>query len=174
MSRIDVTAIDAVEAIVKLLKDTLALNDSNCYPVARPQDVPKLPAGGDYWLTVAPGGGTFEPEEQVPATETLPGNVTEESEVTVTAYSRLKTDRTNSDHDLLLEDARGLLSIKRKVLGALVGQDVTDADGNTFLRQLLFAKTATAPDLANLAGVEAAFGRIAITFGLVYDWDLSA
>jgi hypothetical protein len=167
MARVDISQADVLQAILLRLQTALALSDRQCYPVARPQDAPSIPMGGDYWLTVSPGAGNFGPEEQAD------GNVTEDSDVTVTAYTRIKTDSVGHDTDLLLDAARGLLPIKKAILKALVGHDAVDADGNTFLRQLLYAQTATAADIVKLPNTEAAFGRLSITFGLSWDWSLT-
>ena len=176
MTRSDVSQIDVLEAIVTRLQEVLVLNDRQCYPVARAQDVPGMPPGGDYWLTVAPGGGSFEPGEQVPAVPVsasgpgLPGNVTEDTTATVSIYTRVKLDSTGHDRFLLLDEARGLLSIKRLVLGALVGHDLLNPDGNPFLRNLLYAESCTAPDLVTIGEGSLPCGRLAITFGITFDW----
>jgi hypothetical protein len=145
----------------------LTLTERQCYAVARPQDVPAIPPGGDYWLTVSLGSGDFADEEQVA------GNVTEDTEIIVSGYTRIKTDSTSHDGFLLMDDARGLLAIKKKILGALVGQDLADEDGDEFLRQWLHARRCEAPDLvvAGRDGVNC--GVIRITFGVSFDWKLT-
>lgn len=166
MARIDVEQSDVLAAVIARLRDTLSLSDRHCYEVARAADAPSIPPGGDYWLTVAPGPGDFAEEEQAP------GNVTESTDVIVTAYSRIKTDSTGHDHYMLVDDSRGLLKIKKLILGALCGQDLTNDSGNTFLRQTCFARRSTAPDLVRLQGSDNAFGSIQITFGVPFDWSL--
>ena len=166
MARIDAGQIDVLNAVVSRLQEVLDLTDRQCYPVAREQDVPSIPVGGDYWLTVAPGDGTFEPEEQVE------GNITENAEITVTAYTRIKTDSTGHDRYLLMDNARGLLSIKKNILAALCGHDLATTGGDVFLRQWLHAKRASAPDLASAGRDGNVFGVIRVTFGVIFDWRL--
>jgi hypothetical protein len=166
MARVDVEQVAVLTAVVTRLQTVLSLNDRNCYPVARSQDVPTIPPGGDYWLTVAPGGGTFVDEEQAA------GNVTEDSEIVVSGFTRIKTDSTSHDAYLLMDDARGLLAVKKLILGALVGQDLVDEDGNTFLRWLLHARRCDGPDLivAGRDGVNC--GVVRVSFGVQFDWSL--
>ena len=178
MSRTDIEQTDVIEAVADRLRAALELPASRCFPVARPMDVPAIPPGGDYFLTVAPGGGTFEEEEQMPGTaasgetEAVAGNVTEYASFIVSGYTRIKTDRTSTDKYLLLNDARGLFSIKKKILTALCGQDLTDGDGDTFLRQLIHATQAEPPDVVSLGADNLPCGRIAVTFGVIFDWSL--
>jgi hypothetical protein len=164
--RVDVVQCDVLDAVVWRLRTALSLTDRTAYVVARAQDVPLLPVGGDYFLTVAPGDGTFAPEEQAP------GNITEDSEVTVSVYTRIKVDSTGHDDALLLDDARGLLAIKKLILGALCGQDLVDEDGNTFLRQWIFAKHCEAPDIVTAGRDGVACGIIRLVFGVNFDWSL--
>jgi hypothetical protein len=179
MGRIDIDQATVLQAVIDRLQAALKLSDRQCYPTARPQDVPAVPIGGDYFVTVSPGGGTFDLEEQVPGvaatelTAAIAGNVTESSDVTVTAYSRIKTDSTGHDRDMLMDATRGLLPIKKAILSAMCGQDLEDADGNTFLRQLIYAQGCSAPDIVQLPGSEATYGRLSIMFGVSWDWDLT-
>lgn len=165
--RFDVEEVAVLQSILARLQMSLGLNDRQCYLVARPQDVPSLPIGGDYFATVATGDGTFPDGEQCPP------NCMEETEVTVSIYTRIKTDSTGHDGYLLIDDARGLISIKKKVLKALVGQDLADADGAKFLRQFMHARRATAPELVAVGKSDIPCGRLQITFGVSFDWDLT-
>lgn len=166
MARTDITQVDVLASLVLRLQEILELSDRQCYEVARPEDVPSVPVGGDFFLTVAPGGGTFEPQEQAA------GNISENTDVYVTAYSRIKTDSTGHDKYMLTDDARGLLAIKKMVLGTLCGFDLLDADGDTFLRQTVYAKSSSAPSLVDLPQSDKAFGSIQITFGVDFDWSV--
>jgi len=167
MARTDISQADALDAVVLRLQTALTLNERQCYPVARAQDVPSIPVGGNFWLTVAIGGGTFIPEEQ------SAGNVTEDADCIVTAYTRIRTDSTSHDRDLLLDDARGLLAIKKLILAAMCGHDLLDPEGDSFLRQLVFARNCSNPDKVNIPDATGAFGQIQITFGIMFDWSLS-
>ena len=167
MARTDISQADALDAVVLRLQTELTLSERQCYPVARAQDVPSIPVGGNFWLTVAIGGGTFIPEEQ------SAGNVTEDADCIVTAYTRIRTDSTSHDRDLLLDDARGLLAIKKLILAAMCGHDLLDPEGDSFLRQLVFARNCSNPDKVNIPDATGAFGQIQITFGIMFDWSLS-
>jgi hypothetical protein len=167
MPRIDIEEVAIWEAILLRLQTQLVLNARQCYLVADPNYVPSLPVGGDYFVTVAGGEGNFIEGEQIPS------NCTEETVVTVSAYTRIKTDSTGHDGYLLLDDVRGLKAIKKKILAALVGQDAEDSNGANFLRQLIYAKTATSGEVVTAGKTEALCGRIQITFGLMFDWDLT-
>ena len=166
MARVDIEQIEVVGAIVLRLQTALTLSDRQVYPVARARDVPLIPVGGDYFLTVATGDGTFVPEEQVA------GNITEDSDVTVSVYTRIRSDSTGHDAYLLLDDARGLFAVKKLILGALCGQDLIDESGSTFLRQLIFAKHCEAPDIVTAGRDGVACGVIRLTFGVNYDWSI--
>ena len=167
MPRADIEQADVLASVVTQLQSALSLTDRQCYPVARAQEVPSIPPGGDYWLTVAGGSGQFIDEEQAA------GNVTEDTEIIVSGYTRIKTDSTGHDACLLMDDARGLLAIKKKILGALVGQDLTDEGGDTFLRQWLHARRSDAPELV-IAGPDGVnCGVVRVTFGTIFDWKLT-
>ena len=77
------------------------------------------------------------------------------------------------DRNMLMDATRGLLPIKKAILSAMCGQDLEDADGNTFLRQLIYAQGCSAPDIVQLPGSEATYGRLSIMFGVSWDWDLT-
>jgi hypothetical protein len=167
MAYSDVTQVEVLASLILRLQTALSLTDRQCYEVARPDDVPVIPVGGSYFLTVAVGGGTFEPEEQAA------GNITEDAEVYVTAYTRIKQDSTGHDRYLLVDDARGLLAIKKLILSAVCGQDLLDEDGNTFLRQWLHVRSCTAPNLVDLPQSDKAFGSIQLTLGVIFDWTVA-
>lgn len=163
MARVDVTEVDVVTAILARLRSQLKLNERQCWFCLDPLAV-ELPPGGDYYLTVAPGDGSFPDGEQVA------GNITEDWSVDVTIYSRMRLDSTDHDDKLILDNSRGLFSLKKKVLAALVGHDLaTVEDANTFLRQYLHALNAGRPNYDNSKAV----GWLTITFGVSFDWELT-
>lgn len=164
MARIDIEQAEVLDAIVSRLQTVLELSERQCFPMARATDVPSVPPGGDYFVTVAPGAGVFEPEEQAA------GNITEIGEVIVSAYTRIKTDSTGHDRHLLMNDARGLLAVKKLLLEALCGHDPATEGDDTFLRQWLFAKRADAPDLVSAGADGIHCGVIRVTFGVSWDW----
>src|SRR6185437_6609409 len=89
--------------------------------------------------------------------------------VTVTVYSRLKTDRAGTEEHLLRDSRRGLLQIKKRVLRALVGKDLEDEEGNHFLREFVCVRRAGRPEYDNKKGI----GWLQLTFLLGFDWDLT-
>lgn len=166
MARVDITQDVVVERIAARLRSVLGLGERSVIEVAEAEDVPPLPPGGDWFVTLAGGDGQFETEEQAA------GNVTEWQDVTVTIYSRVKLDSTNHDKALTRDERRGLYVLKTKVLASLVGWDATDTDGTTFLRQLIHARSATRPQVLQNPSSGVFLGRLAITFGCPFDWDL--
>lgn len=176
MPRIDVDQSVVLERIVDRLRSALDLTERQCFIALSPQHLPKMPKGGEYFVAVSGGGGQFVEGEQVP------GNITEQWSVYVTAYSRIQLDSTDHADSLLMDDGRGLLKMKKRILAALVGQDLTvdteESSGSseiapTFLRQLLFARSATEPGAAELNPGNLQIGVITLEFGVEFDWDLT-
>jgi hypothetical protein len=170
-ARIDVSQVDLIEAVLLRLQTFLDLDDRHCYLVARSQDAPLAPPGGDFWATVAISGGMFSEEEQDYK------QCTEDCEVAVAAYTRIKLDSTNHDEQLLLDASRGLIAIKRKLLRALVGHDLihgtpVDEYSDTMLRWICHARQASAPDIVEIGNEGVLWGRIEVTFGVPFDWNL--
>lgn len=164
MSRVDVTQAAVLTAVVARLRTALSLNERQCFEVLNPIDPPsKLPPSGDYFLSVAPGAGEFETGEQIA------GNCTELWEIIVTGYTRMKLDDANRDTHVLHDADRGLFRIKRDILKALVGQDLQDAEGETFLRQWTYVRSAAVPQVSR----ESSIAWWSIRFGISWDWDLT-
>lgn len=169
MSRVDVEQADVFEAVTLHLRRALGLNDRQCYETLDPYS-PKIPKGGDYFVTVAPGEGQYDVEHQIGGGE---DQLTENSVVTVTAYTRIKLDSTDHDEKLLRDARRGVFVLKRKILKALVGSDPT-IGGNEFLRQLIYARHAHAPQILEAStDNRLRLACISIDFGVDFDWDLS-
>ena len=166
--RVKTTQDIAQTAFVALLRTQLGLNESQSPELSDPQEVPPLPPGGDYFLTIASTDSDFNEGEQSPeyCNENVP--------VTVTIYTRVKLDKSGSDVQLLHEARRGLLPIKRLVLKALVGQDLQDPDGNTFLAKLLWCSHAGRVEVITNDKSGQTLGRLTLTFQLSFDWDLTA
>ena len=89
----------------------------------------------------------------------------------VSAYIRIRLDSTDHDYRLMLNDARGLIVLKRKLLQALVGHDLT-IGGNTFLRWVCHARRSAGPDVVQLGREGVHCGRIRVDFGVPFDWEL--
>jgi hypothetical protein len=126
-----------------------------------------MPPGGEYWLTVAMGAGQFVPEEQDD------GNVTEDTEITVSIYTRIRTDSTGHDEDLLLDASRGLFPLKQHVMYTLVGEDLQNSSGDTYLRQLMHVRRSEGPDIVMIGTEGVQCGVLRLTFGVSFDWLLA-
>jgi hypothetical protein len=165
MPRIDITQDVVVERVVARLRDVLDLPDSRCYETLEPLIDPQIPKGGDFFLTVSPGNGHYDVGMQNGGGR---DQLMEQSSVSVTAYTKIRLDAADRATKLLHEVHRGVLPLKKKILDALVGVDLEDAEGNTFLRQPLYAMQSWAPRYNQDSGIAA----IAVAFGTDFDWDL--
>jgi len=161
----DITQSDVVKSLVTRLRDQLSLNERQCYRTIHPLTKARTPPG-DWWVTVSAGEGYFD----APLFEGGGRNqLSEDLQVTVTGYSRVRLDSTGHDEQLLDELERGLFHIKRRLLDAVAGIDLLDADGNPFLREFLVPRSATRPEYD-----EAEYtGWISIVFSMQYDWELT-
>src|ERR1700724_3528949 len=100
-ARVNVTGTQVLASVVALLRAKLDFDESTCYEVNNADDVPGVPIAGDWWCTVAAGDGQFERGNQDPS------QLSEETEVIVTAYTRIMTDRTDHAENLLQDPERG-------------------------------------------------------------------
>lgn len=127
--------------------------------------------GGDWWLSVSYSDGDTDRPMFDGGGD---GQLVETVYLTVTGYSRIKTDPTGNDSHLLLDATRGLLPIKKKIMQALAGQDPKDRDNAPFLRGHLQPVHATAPSIMTDGDTNKIyFGMIAVTFEIMFDWDLT-
>lgn len=172
MSRVDVDQVQVLTSFVDALRLELPLTDRTCYITLDPPGLASFIPAGDWWVTVSPGEGVFVDGEQVAP------NVTEEMTVTVTVYTRLRLDHVGNDTMLILDGLRGLYPLKKKILSAMIGRDLTlpwktDAGAETFLRALVRVVHSSAPQVA-VAKHDAslAIGFVTLTFVLPFDWDL--
>jgi len=166
MSRIDTTEDIVLTRIVARLRSELTLPDHRCYETLEPLVDPPVPKGGDYFLTVSPGDGRFDEGMQVGGGA---DQLMEMSSVTVTAYSKIVLDPGDRATQILHKVSRGMLPIKKLILGSLVGHDLLDGDGNSLLRAYLYAIQSWRPRYNK----DSKIAMIAVGFGTDYDWDLS-
>ena len=166
MARIDVTQEKVITAIALRLRAELNLPESQVIETVEPLSPPKLPPGGDYYLTVSPGDGVFPEDLQDGGGDS---QLNEEAEIIVTGLSRVKLDQTNSDKAVIHNAEQGLLPIKQLILKTLAGQDPALPSGDKFLRQFLLARRSTQPTYDEDAGVS----FISVTFMASFDWDLT-
>ena len=155
-------------AVVKLLQTQLALDDRHCFETLTPLQTFGNPQSGDFWVTVSPDGGSFSEGEQFQAGGGA-AQCVEFAEITVLAFTRIRLDGTDRDTKLLHDLRRGLFGLKKKLLAALVGQQLVDATGNQLLRSLIAAKRPIKPDYDK----DQAIGWIGVVFSADFDWDLS-
>lgn len=169
MSRIDITQDVVLERLVARLRDQLNFTDRQCYETLDPFSPPIIPKGGRWCVAVAAGDSAFVTGEQVA------GNFTEEWTVTVTIYTRMALDPADHAEKWLRDAGRGMLVLKRKVLAALVGYDLTDPDDNTFLRIPLYATRAHRPLVAERTGdgTKILLGMQSLEFRVDFDWELT-
>ncbi len=166
MARVDTTQQAILERVADRLRDRLALPDEAVYLVLEPLDPPNAPRGGKFFLGVSAGAGQFPLEEQVE------GNITEEWTLGVTLYVRMALDQTDTASSRLLDQTRGLLPLKQRILAALVGWDATLESGDTFLRQILYCESASRPQLISREGSYGSdpLGLLTLDFTIAHDW----
>jgi hypothetical protein len=133
---------------------------------------PAIPKGGEWFIAISPTEVQFIEGEQAPP------NVTEEWGIVLTIYTRIALDSTDHGEKLLRDATRGLLVLKREVLRALIGHDLQtespDDTGDTFVRQLVFARSCSRPWILEKDGEPRhMLGFFSIDFGIHFDWDLT-
>ena len=155
-----------------VLRLELRLTDRTCILTLDPPGLASFIPASDWWVTVTPGEGVFvDGEQQSP-------NVTEEMSVTTTIYTRIRLDHVGNDDKLILDGIRGLYPLKKNVLAATIGRDLTlpwksDAAAATFLRALVRVVHSSAPQVAvSKNDSHLAIGFVTLTFMLSFDWDL--
>lgn len=160
-----VTVLQAVvDRLIAAVATTPALNDSTCFLSIEPDPPVMLPS--NLFLTVAPNEGQFDPglHDGGGIDQT-----TEEAGVVVSIFNRIHLDRGGRDGKLMSESARGLLTLKRLVLKALSGYDLS-VSGNPLLRNLMAPLKCSAPRRIDEEG--RLIGAISLYFSTDFDWDL--
>lgn len=120
-ARLHTTEDDVLTLIVNHLRSKLGLSESNCQETVAP-NVKMTPPGGDYWLGVCADGSEFDSDAQYGGGR---NTLWEQLDIVVTAYSRVKLDRMNTDKGLIHDAKRGLVIIKQKILSAMVMADLS-------------------------------------------------
>lgn len=156
---------DILESVERFYARVLKLSKDSLFPSQQPMAPPAALPGGDYWLTVTVGDGTFPLEEQ------FPEQLVEDTDFIVTAFTRVQLDETGRDHKLLKHEQRGLLRIKRKIL-SIIGQQLALDDGTPIGADRVYAVRASKPEaLVNPAkGIN--LGTVSVTFRLAFDWSI--
>jgi len=163
--RIDTTQSLVLQRVVARLREALDLPEGRCYETLEPLADPEIPKGGDFFVTVSPGEGQFDEGMQDGGGR---AQLMERSSVTVTAYTKIRLDRSDHATHLLQKIHRGVLPLKHKLLAVLAGEDLTDEAGNRLLRHPLYALQAWRPRYNRESGI----AMIAVAFGTDFDWDL--
>lgn len=176
-SRVDVDQAAVLDAVVAQLIGNCALpagaqlTDKTCFITNYPE-LP-TPATDDVMITVSPEGGTFQPELFIGGAQK---QCTENSGILVSIWSRFKAERQFRDRQILCDEARGLLKIKKSVLRCLAGADLQanyppgTGGTNAFLRQWLIPTQAFAPDHPK----DEPYAGLTIRFSADFDWDLTS
>lgn len=163
MSRADTTQIDLLGQVLTKLKAELGLEDNQCFLAWSPRNPDHIPRSGEWFVTVSPGAGQFEPGEQVPE------NVSEDWTFDVTIYLRSALDRADEAASALIDVQRGLFLRKHQVLAAMVGWDLDLAQ-----RALVHCLKAGPPQpLEAVGNPHLTMWSLTLTFALPFDWDLS-
>lgn len=175
MPRADVDQSDVLTAVVSYLRTQLTLNETRCYEVIDPNEEPPFPISGDYWLQIALGSGQFDDSLMTGAVRE---QLCEWMTITVGMYTRVYLDQTGHAREMLIKAGRGIVRIKRMVLNAFAGADLT-VGGSTFGRELWRPTFCTEAHHVATSGVEGAANaggiemlRMLLTFRCGFDWDL--
>lgn len=149
----------------KLITDIADFNDSTCFLTLKPVP-PLIGSAGNLFCTVCPDNSSFNEGVFEGAGEAF---LEENGGAIVSVFSRIRLDRNQRATEALTNAARGLLNVyKKAVLKALAGQQLTDADGNEILDNLLMPSGFTTPQLAE----EDVIG-FSLHFHTDFDWNLS-
>ena len=157
MARVDITEAEVMEIVIDHLRTTLELNERECYETVSPLTPPLTPLS-EWWLSVSPGEGNYDEAMQSGGGR---NQVTEEWQLLVTGYTRIRLDSTDRDMQLLREANRGLLQIKRRILDTMAQVDLRKPFPNTSIAG--WDDMTTAEKI--IAAREAARGRLANTLG---------
>lgn len=163
MSRADTSQIDLLREVLTKLRADLGLDANQCFLVWSPRNPDHIPRGGEWFVTVSPGAGDFQPGEQVT------GNITEEWTFDVTIYVRSALDRPDEAETALIDIQRGLFARKRQILKAIVGWDLGLAQ-----RALVHCIHSSAPQpLEAVGNPHLTLWSLTLTFALPFDWDIT-
>jgi hypothetical protein len=143
------------------LQSVLNLTPARCFEVARPQDLPTIPPGNDWFLTICWGDSNWPPGEQIP------GNVTEEPDISVTIYTRLKTDQSGHDMYLLRDEKAGLFAIRNMVINALLNKRLCAS-----ARETIKVRNSTSGEVIKNTRDGTFMGMMRVTFAAPYDIDI--
>lgn len=197
MARVDVDQGEVLTAFVTYIRAALnddvsfSVNDRTVYETLSANDPPVHWVGTeDSWhILVSPGPGQFDAELFFGGGRR---QLMEAWNVVVGIYTRIDLDESGHDHEALLKTGRGILRLKKLVLDAVTGRDLTitglDAEQSesstttaaeemVFQRELIRPVYATQPQyLVPVAreGEPPGIGcvQMLLGFSVPFDWDL--
>ena len=162
---VDTTQAAVLQAVVNALIESVPnLTAKTCFISLYPDPPAALPE--NIWCTVSVWDGDFPPEMQDGG-----GQFTcmEDAGVLVKVFSRMKTDRVGHDVNSLIDEARGLLTLKGHLLRALVGQN-PQFERQNILTSFIKAKRASAPEQSSTFK---GFNELSILFSTQFIWALT-
>ena len=156
------TVLDAVVArLIRQMNDVFRA--ANCYQTVEPH--PQFDVAHGLFCQVSPAEGRFDD----PALAGGGAHTCFENAITdVTVFSRVRLDQPNRSEKVLKDASRGLLVLKRRILTALTGHDLQDADGNEILINLIAPVTATRPTFDPREHV----ASVSLAFSTDFEWNL--
>jgi hypothetical protein len=166
MARIPTTQSTVLERVVaRIIEAVPPLNATTCFLSLDPEPDQRL--SQNLFCTVSPMGGEFDQGALAGGGFHTPF---ENSGVIVSVWSAMALDRPEHAAKVLNDATRGLLRIKRKLLRALTGHDLLDADGNGILIDLMAPLQAQHPRAGSSHEKLTGFS---LTFSTNFEWDLS-
>lgn len=165
MARVDTTQVAVLTAVRDRLIEGMPLNESSCFVSLYPIP-PNLPPG-DFFITVAPAGGKYDESMHEGGGE---NTTAEMASVVVTLFTRLALDRKGRDGATLLNEVRGILVHKQRVLRLLSGHDL-EFEGDQILMNLMCPLEAGAPEALE---AERKLSFLQLHFSTDFMWDLTS
>jgi len=164
--------VTVLEAVLLRLKDRMpdVFTDKTLFLTAAPPDEPPENVRDNLFATVSPINGSFDQGVHVGAG--IHGTI-EETGVIVVVFNAIKLDRVQHDAEMLTNSARGLLSLKRRILAALSGHDLLDDDDEPLLANLMAPLQSQAPRSMWQDGKRPrSVGDLALAFSTDFLWSL--
>jgi hypothetical protein len=155
-------------SLLAYLRSALELDASRCFEVAKASDLPTIPPGHDWFLTVCWGDSTYVMGEQ------FVGNITEEPEIILTLYTRLKSDQAGHDQYLLRDSAAGLFALRNQVITAMVstGLGMTGQSIGGMPRETIKIRHSTSGEVIKNNRDGTFLGTMRVTFAAPYDIEI--
>ena len=160
MAREPNTQLEVLSAVVEALLDEIDdLTRSTCVVSHYPQVPPG--SSSNVFVTVTPMEGSFEPQDHHSA-------IIENAGVVVTVWSAIK-GRAGRGEQELMDETRGVLDWKRRILRVLCGRDLS-VEGSNPLASLMFPLNSGRPE------VDFDSGRVSLMMSFSTDiwWDITS